>query len=312
MPDRHIAYLALGSNLGDRAANLHAALAALAGEPSGPVHVEATSFLYETPPAYVTDQPHYLNAACRITTTLHPYDLLAALKVTERDVGRTPTIRYGPRVIDLDILLYEDAVIDSEILSVPHARMAERAFVLRPLCDLAPELHPPMLGASLAELAARLGADAVLPHVLPLRDKLWTWGQHTAILGIINVTPDSFSGDGLDTVSAALAQGRAMQAAGAEWLDVGGQSTRPGHTLVSVEEEIGRVVPVIEALAAAGLGPIAVDTFRAPVAEAALNTGAALINSVWGLDFDPGLAELAATRRRAVGRDAQLQPRDGP
>ena len=76
----------MGSNLGDRAANLHAALAALAGF----AHVEATSFLYETPPAFVTDQPHFLNATCRITTTLHPYDLLAALKVTERDLGRRP------------------------------------------------------------------------------------------------------------------------------------------------------------------------------------------------------------------------------
>jgi dihydropteroate synthase len=136
--------------------------------------------------------------------------------------------------------------------------------------------------------------------MLPLGKQLWAWGRRTAIMGILNITPDSFSADGLatpgvHTVETALAKAHAMQAAGADWLDIGGQSTRPGHALIRAEEELDRVLPVIEALHAAGLGPISVDTFRLPVAEAALAVGAVLVNSVWGLAYDPGLAALATT-----------------
>lgn len=314
MPTSHTVYLAFGSNLGDRVRYLHAGLAAVGNF----AQVEATSFLYETPPAHVVDQPDYLNAVCRATTTLGPEELLARLKQTERELGRTPSIRFGPRVIDLDIILYDDIVYDSEItydstvvelaplgLTIPHPRMAERDFVLQPLCDIAPELRHPQLGLTIRELENRRGqlhqeGRPVTPlrRVLPLGERLWSWGSRTAIMGILNITPDSFSADGLATPGAlavpdALAKAHSMQAAGADWLDIGGQSTRPGHALVSIQEELDRVIPVIEALVAAGLGPISVDTFRLPVAEAALAAGAAMINSVWGLGYDPGLAALA-------------------
>jgi dihydropteroate synthase len=119
-------------------------------------------------------------------------------------------------------------------------------------------------------------------------------------MGILNVTPDSFSGDGIGGGPAAVA--RALAAAeqqvldGADCVDVGGLSTRPGHQVIPADEEIGRVVPVIEALAKALPVPISVDTFRAAVARAALHAGARLINDVWGLRFDPDLADLAARR----------------
>ncbi|HZW02709.1 MAG TPA: dihydropteroate synthase [Anaerolineaceae bacterium] len=131
------------------------------------------------------------------------------------------------------------------------------------------------------------------------------WGTRTFIMGIINVTPDSFSGDGLlqqgEAVAAALEQARRFVAAGADILDIGGESTRPGSQPVSAQEELERVVPVIEALAAAGVDAVlSVDTYKAEVAEAALAAGAQWINDVWGLRADPRLAAVAARRQAPV------------
>jgi dihydropteroate synthase len=115
------------------------------------------------------------------------------------------------------------------------------------------------------------------------------------VMGIVNVTPDSFSGDGLLDPGAAIARGLAMAEAGADIVDVGGESTRPGHTPVAAEEEIARVVPVVRGLAEAGL-VVSIDTSKLAVAEAAAAAGAAIVNDVWGLQRDPGIARLAAER----------------
>ena len=133
---------------------------------------------------------------------------------------------------------------------------------------------------------------------LTLRQHTFTWGAQTYIMGIINVTPDSFSGDGLVRdeawVQAAIDQGRRFVAEGAHFLDVGGESTRPGSQPVDVDEELRRVLPVIEGLAKAVDVPISVDTSKAVVAQAALQAGASLVNDVWGLRLDPPIAEVAA------------------
>jgi dihydropteroate synthase len=114
-------------------------------------------------------------------------------------------------------------------------------------------------------------------------------------MGIVNMTPDSFSGDGLaGRAEAALARGRRMVADGADVLDVGGQSTRPGHREVGVEEELDRVMSVLPALVAESGVPVSVDSYRAEVVAAALQAGAAIVNDVWGLKREPRLAELAA------------------
>jgi len=127
-------------------------------------------------------------------------------------------------------------------------------------------------------------------------------GSRTYVMGILNVTPDSFSGDGLlkgaDAVQAALEQARSFTAAGADILDVGGESTRPGAQLVTEEEELERVVPVVEALSRADLGAlISVDTYKARVAEAALQAGAHWVNDVWGLRADPAMAGVVARHK---------------
>lgn len=126
----------------------------------------------------------------------------------------------------------------------------------------------------------------------------FVWGQRTYLMAILNITPDSFSGDGLaavaDPVAAAVAQARAFAAAGADILDVGGESTRPSAQPVSVEEELARVLPVIRALRAAVDLPISIDTWKSEVAQAALQAGVAMLNDVWGFKADPQMAQVAA------------------
>jgi dihydropteroate synthase len=152
----------------------------------------------------------------------------------------------------------------------------------------------------------------------------FAWGSRTFIMGILNITPDSFSGDGLmtrqDTVAAALEQAVEFASAGADIIDIGGESTRPGAQPLSAEEELERVIPVIQALAEARLEIVlSIDTYKARVAEAALNAGADWVNDVWGLRADPDLAEVVSRRRvplvlmhnRSKPADAELRQRLG-
>jgi len=145
----HIVYLALGANLGDRSASLRTAVERLRDA----VAVERLSSVYETEPAYLLDQPHFLNMALRGRTTLDPHALLAFLKRIERDMGRAAGPRYGPRTIDLDILLYDSLALATAQLTIPHPRMVERSFVLAPLAEIAPELVPPGWNRSIGALA---------------------------------------------------------------------------------------------------------------------------------------------------------------
>jgi dihydropteroate synthase len=131
------------------------------------------------------------------------------------------------------------------------------------------------------------------------------WGARTYVMGIVNVTPDSFSGDGLlanenSAVQAALAQARGFVEAGADILDIGGESTRPGSQPVDADQEMARVLPVVSALAGEFGTLISIDTYRAQVADAALQAGAAIVNDVWGLRADPELATVAARRKAPV------------
>jgi 2-amino-4-hydroxy-6-hydroxymethyldihydropteridine diphosphokinase len=155
MTSRHTVYLALGTNLGARRDNLRQALQALPPQ----VEIAAISRLYETEPAYVLNQPTFLNMAVKGHTGLSPTDLLAYLKQLEEALGREKSIRFGPRKIDVDIIFYDDLVVDLPHLQIPHPRLAERAFVLRPLLDIAAGVIHPALKRTVAELAAQLPAD---------------------------------------------------------------------------------------------------------------------------------------------------------
>lgn len=152
-----VVYLGLGSNLGSRCANLRAAVAAL--PPA--VNVLAESSIYETPPWGVTNQPAFLNMALRGETNLSPQALLRALKQLESRLGRVPSIRYGPRLIDLDILFYDDLVLVSPELTIPHPRLHERAFVLVPLAEIAADLVHPGLHKTIRALLATVDQSGI-------------------------------------------------------------------------------------------------------------------------------------------------------
>lgn len=151
MPATTQAWLGLGGNLGDVPARFAAALAAIEDHPD--CTVTDISPLYSTPPWGITDQPRFINACAGIRTALAPEPLLDLVKMLEREAGRTQTVRNGPRPLDIDILLYGDASFCDPRLEIPHPRMLERAFVMVPLADIAPDLM--LDGKSVAARAAQ-------------------------------------------------------------------------------------------------------------------------------------------------------------
>jgi len=149
------AYIGLGSNLGDREATIRAALDRLRAHPH--IEVTAESRLIETEPVGgPPGQPAFLNGAAAVETDLAPHALLDALKQIEHALGRRPRERWGPREIDLDLLLYGDRVVETERLTVPHPRLSERRFVLGPLAEIAPDARDPVTGRTAGEMLAAL------------------------------------------------------------------------------------------------------------------------------------------------------------
>lgn len=147
--EEHVVYLALGSNLGNRLANLKEAIASLPPQ----MEVKARSSVYETQPWGYEDQEKFLNQAVRVETYLKPEPLLKHLKRLEVALGRKPTFQNGPRLIDIDILFYDDLVLYSPALMIPHPHMHERGFVLVPLMDIASDLVHPVRKKTIRELA---------------------------------------------------------------------------------------------------------------------------------------------------------------
>jgi 2-amino-4-hydroxy-6-hydroxymethyldihydropteridine diphosphokinase len=158
-PEEHLVFIALGTNLGDRLANLQTAIRLLPPN----VKLVAQSPVYQTTPWGYEDQPDFLNQVIQAETSLPPEELLADLKEIEIRVGRKPSFRYGPRVVDMDILFYDKLVLDQSGLQIPHPRLHERAFVLVPLHDLAPELKHPVLNATVGELLSGVDVSEVTP-----------------------------------------------------------------------------------------------------------------------------------------------------
>jgi len=150
-------YLALGSNLGDREANLQKAIESLTPK----VRVVKKSSVYVTPPWGYADQPEFLNQVIEADTTLQPLPLLHLLKSIEVEMGREETFRNGPRLIDLDILFYGSEVVEGEIITIPHPRLQERAFVLVPLNEIAPDFYHPILHESIHNLLAKVNPEGV-------------------------------------------------------------------------------------------------------------------------------------------------------
>ncbi|KAJ1874975.1 trifunctional dihydropteroate synthetase [Coemansia sp. RSA 990] len=319
----HSVYIALGTNVGDRLKNLHQALNRLNTDLPMSRLVD-TSFLYETAPMYVTDQPAFLNAACLVQTKLEPIPLLDELKRIETEMGRDFSMyRNGPRVIDLDILFYDELLMETERLTIPHALLHERRFQLGPLCDIDCDLMHHRLGKTSGALYRHLTTHSAAPddivRVTPLKTQQTPLAQsgasneehlvlksllpgtqkQTVFMGILNCTPDSFSDGGdFSTADKAVEHAQQLIRDGADIIDIGGQSTRPGATQVGVETEIERIVPVIKRIRELNINiPISVDTFYANVAAAALDAGADIINDVTGGYYDPQMLPLVAQRQ---------------
>ena len=150
-------FLGLGANLGNRAANLSMALRYL----SSLARVDAVSSLYETAPIGSHNQPSFYNAVCRIATGLSPEALLDYLKRVEFEIGRRPAPHWAARPVDLDILLYGERAVETDRLVVPHPRLAERAFVLVPLAEIAPDVRHAVLGRIVSEMLASMGGPEI-------------------------------------------------------------------------------------------------------------------------------------------------------
>lgn len=150
-------FIGLGTNIGDKLANLRMALE----EISKNAIILKKSHVYKTAPWGYLDQDDFNNMAIEIEADLSPEELLDTLKSAEQNLGRVETFRYGPRMIDMDILLYRDEILETDRLSVPHPRMIERAFVLAPLAEIAPDALHPIIGLTISELAARVNLGGV-------------------------------------------------------------------------------------------------------------------------------------------------------
>lgn len=191
-------YIALGSNVGHCGNNLFEAFKRL--QHLG--NVQKSSAIYQNSPMYHSEQPLFYNAACLLETTLEPANLLSNLKSIENDLGRTITFRNGPRAIDLDILFYGNDTISTTDLCIPHPRVHERRFALKPLCDLNPQYVHPTLGKSMDELLAALpplSSSEIFRKVIPCYNKKLNTTKYInlesgqpIIMGILNVTPDRY------------------------------------------------------------------------------------------------------------------------
>jgi dihydropteroate synthase len=216
-------------------------------------------------------------------------------------------IEHEMRTLGWAALWHSTAVL----MAAPHAEFVALADALR--------RQPDPLPAYADEIERALAAyDGQAPGVLRCRGAELPVGERTLVMGVLNVTPDSFSGDGLaGDAAAAVARARQMAADGADIIDIGGESTRPGAEPVRLEDEIARVAPVIEAIAGEAGAVVSVDTYKAAVARAALEAGAGMVNDISGLRFDREMALVAAEYQAPVAvmhiqgtpRDMQQNPR---
>ncbi|KAL9125277.1 MAG: hypothetical protein Q9217_005490 [Psora testacea] len=297
---QHRAYIALGSNVGDRVKNIETACQRMNDRG---ICVLRTSALYETKPMYLEDQQQFINGVCEIDTTLDPPSLLKQLKEIEMDLGRVKVLDNGPRTIDLDILLYGKEVVHTDFLIIPHQKMMEREFVLRPLCDLVPHATLPDASPILSfrrQLERLPNADPPLSPLTPLSSSLAALSsqsptRQTHLMAVLNLTPDSFSDGGLHSPtdpSSLLPNLRKQvdQKRPLTILDIGGQSTRPHAPQVPQEEEIARILPTIRAIRSDRFFrklAISVDTYRTSVANSAIEAGADIVNDVSAGQMDP-------------------------
>lgn len=297
--------LGLGSNIGDRLAYLRHALQLIKQIPNltvqrvSPVYVSDALLLENSPASWNVP---YLNCAIRCETTLTPYELLKQTKSIEIAVGRKPEKEWGPRVIDIDLLAWDDLIQYDEKLHIPHENLHERPFALWPLADVAPRWIYPLPGIYQGKTAAemvsqwgsRFSGNAPL-HTKQIQHRIDT----PQLVGIVNITPDSFSdGGNFSDIISAVQHVQHLVESGAEIIDIGAEATGPNVNELDADSEWQRLEPVLNALMPQiphmFIPPkISIDTRHASTAKKVLDLNVNWINDVSGLT-DPAMQEIVS------------------
>jgi 2-amino-4-hydroxy-6-hydroxymethyldihydropteridine diphosphokinase / dihydropteroate synthase len=299
--------LGLGSNLGFQLDNLRRAIKLLRQIHS--VSIKNISPVYQSDALLPANAPAawnktFLNLALSCETTLTPEELLRAIKQIELTLGRDPAAdRWSPRIIDIDILLWDELIYQQHNLTIPHPQILKRPFVLWPLLDLLPAWQHPQYNIAeiLEQWGARYAGNA------PFKTKQIPQRVDTpALVGVLNVTPDSFSDGGeFNTPEKALAQAQTLFEQGAEIIDIGAESTRPDAALITPQQEWAILQPVLQAIQSnfkqQFFKPkVSVDTRHYFVAEQAVQIGIDWLNDVTGFKDDAMCHLIAETKLQCV------------
>ncbi|KAF7683251.1 Folic acid synthesis protein fol1 [Astathelohania contejeani] len=317
LENKNICYIMLGSNLGNRIENIHLSLKYLKEYKF--IKIINSSFLYNT--KYVgdyEDAPDVLNCMVKIRTELDPHELLKILKSIEKRMGRVKYKSNDNRIIDLDIIYYNNEIIKTEDLIIPHPRMHQREFVLRPLCDIDPYFIHPIYLISGVDLLRKVLIDANpliqrytdfndlpfidIKRIICIGNSVYDWND-TLIMGILNITPDSFSDGGVyfNNIQKAVDEAKEMINHGAKIIDIGGVSTRPGADDVDTEEELRRVVPVIDRIVKECPDIVlSIDTTNCVVLSECLKKGINIANYVAGLNYEAKYFEIIGEYNKPV------------
>ncbi|RCK65227.1 Folic acid synthesis protein FOL1 [Candida viswanathii] len=321
----HTAFVAFGSNSGDQILNINDALRLLQGYG---ITVESTSSLYISKPMYYLDQPDFFNGVIKVNfQNISPHRLLEILKEIEYShLKRVKEFDNGPRSIDLDIILYDDVTLNTDDLIIPHKALLERTFVLQPLCEiLPPDFIHPISAESIHSHLKQLLKDkpqedesiqvsSDLLQFIPVPRLSLTPGDNilrfdhinkkspTLVMAILNMTPDSFSDAGRyyeQALENIVKEAERLVDEGANIIDIGGVSTRPGSTEPTEEEELQRVVPLVKAIRESKNPAlknilISIDTYRSNVAEESLIAGADIINDISMGKYDDMMFDVIA------------------
>jgi len=255
-------YLSLGSNIGDRCAYLQQAVALL----SEHVFDIKQSHIYETKPCGYDHQNSFLNMSIEAKTTLSPRELLNFTQHVEHSIGRQKFIHNGPRTIDIDIVFYDDLIVNEPDLIIPHPRAYERDFVMIPMLDLNPNFS-----------FQRPKETYIMKRYIP-----------TQIVGILNLSPESFGSESYVDMPSIIERVRVMIEEGADTIDIGAQSTKPGAEQLSEEVELERLRDVIPSIKKQFPNvKLSLDTTRFSCAQLAVEQGIDMINDISGGRFSP-------------------------
>jgi dihydropteroate synthase len=309
-----ISYLSLGSNLKDISQNVEDAYKLLAIK----CKIIKKSMTLLTKPYGITNQPDFANSVIKVETELEPLELLDFIKSIEVELGRVESERWRERLIDIDIIFYDDLILDIEscsnlpkiidfdplyqaagfgvklfedskfdfhLLTIPHKDYHNRTFVLELLLEIEPGFVDHVTGVKIIQTYRSLVNcyDSILDS------------QGTLIMGILNVTPDSFSDGGKNSsLDLVIENYKQMVVDGVDIVDIGGESTRPNAIATGLQEEINRVIPVIQAIRTFDQKTIlSIDTYKPEVAELALQNGIDIVNDITGLT-NPKMLEVIA------------------